>query len=130
MGWIGPIIIRMKMLFQEICRENLDWDVNLEGQFKLKWEEIVRHLLAVKEIKISRCIYKHPKRVIRKCFLHGFGDASTKGYCAVVYYFSISRGRRNIYSIAYFKVPSGTTERINYPTIRTYVSKNSGTING
>jgi hypothetical protein len=24
MGWIGPIIIRMKMLFQEICRENLD----------------------------------------------------------------------------------------------------------
>jgi hypothetical protein len=85
MGWIGPIIIRMKMLFQEICRENLDWDVTLEGQFELKWEEIVRHLFAIKEIKISRCIYRHPKRVIRKCFLHGFGDASTKGYCAVVY---------------------------------------------
>ena len=84
-GWIGPIIIRMKMLFQDICRENIEWDVKLEGQFKHKWEEIVKHLLSIKTIEISRCIYRHPKRVIRKCFLHGFGDASTKGYCAVVY---------------------------------------------
>jgi hypothetical protein len=34
-GWIGPIIIRMKMLFQDICRENIDWDASVEGKFKL-----------------------------------------------------------------------------------------------
>ena len=79
-GWIGPIIIRMKMLFQDICRENIQWDVKLEGQFNHKREEIVKHLLSIKTID-----YKHPKRVIREYFLHGFGDASTKGYCAVGY---------------------------------------------
>ena len=73
------------MLFQDICRENIEWDVKLEGQFKHKWEKIVKHLLSIKTIEISRCIYRHPERVIRKCFPHGFGDASTKDYCAVVY---------------------------------------------
>ena len=73
------------MLFQDTCRENIEWDVKLEGQFKHKWEETVKHLLSIKTIEISRCVYRHPKRVIGKCFLPGFEDASIKGYCAVVY---------------------------------------------
>ena len=85
LGWIGPIIIRMTMLFQDCRKGNIEWDSNLEGPFKRAWEDIVKDLIAIKEIRISRCVYRHPKRVIRRCDLHGFGDASTKGYCAVVY---------------------------------------------
>ena len=84
LGWIGPIIIQMKMLFQEICRENIDWDAKLEGRFKLELEKIVKDLTAIIEIRISRCIYRHPKREIQQC-LYGFGDASTKGYYAAIY---------------------------------------------
>ena len=118
------------MLFQDICRENIEWDVKLEGQFKHKWEEIVKHLLSIKTIEISRCIYRHPKRVIRKCFLHEFGDASTKGYCAVVYLVYHTSDGVYIYDIAHLKMPSSTTKIPNNSTIRTYVCKNFGTING
>ena len=114
------------MLFQDICQENIVWDVKLEGQFKHRWEEIVKHLLSIKTIDISRCIYRHPKRVIRECFVHGFRDASTKGYCVVVYL--VYHTSAGVYTT--LLTTKYTAKISNNSTIRTYVRKNFGTING
>ena len=40
----------------------------------------------IKGIAISRCVYDSLKQEVLECYLHGFGDASNKAYCAVVYF--------------------------------------------
>ena len=43
-------------------------------------------MIETKEITIPRCIYQHRAEDVLECTLHGFGDASKKAYCAVVYF--------------------------------------------
>ena len=40
----------------------------------------------VREISVGRCIYDRPKQEVLECYLNGFGDASNRAYCAVVYF--------------------------------------------
>ena len=42
-------------------------------------------MAAVTDIKIDRCVYKPLEEKTLAVFLHGFGDASKKAYCAALY---------------------------------------------
>ena len=85
LGLISPMIVPMKMLFQTLCCEKRDWDEELEGESKKKFSEWVADLSKIKGISIDRCVYENPKQRVLECQQNGFGDASTKAYCAVVY---------------------------------------------
>ena len=41
-GLIQPVIIKLKLLFQEVCLTNVDWDSKITGQLKENWEFIVK----------------------------------------------------------------------------------------
>ena len=86
LGIISPVIVCIKMLFQELCRDNLGWDDKLESKREKKWREWIADLSKVGEISVSRCIYHGLKQEVLGCYLHGFGDASNRAYCAVVYF--------------------------------------------
>ena len=78
----------MKVLFQEICNSKFDWDEVLTGETKRKWDTWVQDLTETKEICINRCLYETGGGGggdVTECYLHGFGDASKKAYCAMVY---------------------------------------------
>ena len=68
LGIISPLIIQMKMLFLELYWEQLDWDTNLEGRDKQKWDDWIKGLSEIEKIAIGRCIYKAPKQKIVGCF--------------------------------------------------------------
>ena len=74
----------MKILFQEICSSGLDWDETLTGEIKGQLCKWVKDLLQTREIKVSRCLYEASESVT-ECYLHGFGDASKRAYCAMAY---------------------------------------------
>ena len=85
LGLISPIMIPIKILFQELCTLKYDWDCPLsEGKQNL----VKRWLLnanKIKEIVVPRC-YLPPKISDPVSItLHAFGDASKKAYCSVVY---------------------------------------------
>ena len=86
LGIISPVTVCIKMLFQEQCRDNLGWDDKLESKSEKKWREWVADLSKVRGISVSRCVYDGPKQEVLECYLHGFGDASNRAYCAVVYF--------------------------------------------
>ena len=86
LGMIGPITITAKILFQEACRQKINWDDPLDGVIKQAVEAWIESLIECKLITINRCLYKHVREEVLGCSLHGFADASKKAYCAVIYF--------------------------------------------
>ena len=86
LGMIGPITITAKILFQEACRQKINWDYPPDGVIKQAVEAWIESLIECKLITIDRCLYKHVREEVLGCSLHGFADASKKAYCAVIYF--------------------------------------------
>lgn len=96
LGIISPVIVCIKMLFQELCRDNVGWDDKLEKKSEKKWRDWITDLSKVRGISVGRCIYDSPKQEVLECYLHGFGDASNRAYCAVVYF--VCRTQAGVYA--------------------------------
>ena len=52
-GLIQPVIIKLKLLFQEVCLTNVDWDSKITGQLKENWRFIVKFVENVAGICIN-----------------------------------------------------------------------------
>ena len=57
----------------------------LEGELLTRWMKLVEQLKETPEITLPRCCLQSPKNDSRTYRLHGFCDASTAAYAAVVY---------------------------------------------
>jgi len=84
-GFISPVGVLFKLLFQDLCSSKADWDDTLEGQLRVKWDKLVAGLQNSQPLRLERCYFKEPRNEILCCNLHGFSDASLKAYGAVVY---------------------------------------------
>ena len=85
LGIISPITVSMKILFQELCVEQYEWDEELNLDKKEKWESIIENLRSVGKISLPRCLYEENATNVRNCWLHGFADASQRAYSAMIY---------------------------------------------
>ena len=91
MGCLQLIVIKLKILFQKICRSKLEWDDDI-GILVNKWKEIVTSLTSSETVSFNRCFYPYDiNDPIDKCYLHGFSDASISAFAAVAYFESVSR---------------------------------------
>ena len=55
MGFMSPVIIRFKMLFQDLCESKLDWDQTLSGNLLKMWNSLITELQEAQPISIPRC---------------------------------------------------------------------------
>ena len=85
LGLISGVVVSMKILFQDVCKNKLGWDEVFSDDMKKHLDQWVRDLIATREICVDRCLYNTNTEKISKCYLHGFGDASKSAYCGVVY---------------------------------------------
>ena len=84
-GFISPVVIKAKMMIQQLWAAGVEWDENLvETQIAEEWMRWCEDLEAVKEIKINRK-YVPVNTVIKHQQIHVFNDASEKGYATVAY---------------------------------------------
>ena len=84
-GFISPVVVQFKLLFQDLCWSGADWDDTLEGQLRKKWVKLVASLQNSPALHLERCYFKEPPSEIVCCNLHSFCDASLKAYGTVVY---------------------------------------------
>ena len=65
-GWVQPVILKLKILFQEVWRESTEWDDELSECFKLKWYKIITEMKGIREIIIPSCycFNKHADPII------------------------------------------------------------------
>ena len=87
MGLLSPIVIRFKMLFQELCTRRLEWDQTLTGDLLHQWNTLISELQYSPAISLPRCIWNgvHGEEDGSTYTLYGFCDASKHAYAAVLY---------------------------------------------
>ena len=82
MGFVTPCTVEMKILFQELCLDKIDWDSNLPKHLLGTWNSLLNELKCLNNVKIPRCYFR--SRPVR-FEIHGFSDASNRAYAGVVY---------------------------------------------
>ena len=79
------IVVRFKMLFQELCEAKCGWDQPLPDNLLKKWQSLKSSLDEGQSIQIIRCYFDGVFNEIVSCTPCGFCDASLKAYAGVVY---------------------------------------------
>ena len=85
LGFLAPITIRFKILFQKLCRDKLEWDDPLPDDLLQEWKELVADLSEGGPISVPRSYLHSVDEDTSSLTLCGFCDASTQAYDAVVY---------------------------------------------
>ncbi|KAL0883539.1 hypothetical protein ABMA27_015693 [Loxostege sticticalis] len=82
LGWLSPVTIKLKLLFQSIWQLDLKWDDILPENITNEWNQSKIDLQLIKNTQIPRWLKCNEKDTIE---LHGFCDASTKAYACVIF---------------------------------------------
>ena len=85
MGFVTPFTIRGKWLVQDLAREKVSWDEPLGKQHLKSWQEWLKELEVIPEVKIERCLQPQEFGDISKVELHHFSDGSTAAYGSASY---------------------------------------------
>ena len=92
LGWLAPVTVLAKMIFQSLWKLDLSWDDELPKYNNkdcpyTRWDRFRNELPELEKLSIPRCV-SHPSAA---CYeLCGFSDASEKAYSAVIYVRSIA----------------------------------------
>ena len=84
MGWLSPVILYVKSLMQQTWEARVEWDEAVPVSVFHLWKKWMKNLHCLTEKIIPRSCLDTDKEV-RDLQLHGFADASEKGYAAVIY---------------------------------------------
>ena len=85
LGFLAPVVMLAKCLFQEIWKLGLDWDSKVPLDTQIEFVSWLKDLTLVSNLRIPRSFTGIAWEKVQRVVLHGFGDASTKGYGASVY---------------------------------------------
>ena len=71
---MSPVTIRIKIFFQELCINKVEWDEPLSGQLLDKWKSLVSSFNGI-TLSIPRSYFWSADKVESVCSLQGFCDA-------------------------------------------------------
>ena len=81
-GVLSPFIIRLKILFQQICIAKFDWDEELQGEMHSKFLSYLSELPTLNQI--PWCYFNSSSQIV-SIQLHAFSDASELAYSYIAY---------------------------------------------
>lgn len=82
LGLIAPVTLFAKSIIQELWKANVGWDEEPGEDIQKQWGKILEEIPTLSQVRIPRCIGDAPDA---KLYMLGFGDASKKGFGAVIY---------------------------------------------
>ncbi|CAK1585754.1 unnamed protein product [Parnassius mnemosyne] len=86
-GWITPVIFLAKCFLQKLWMSGLGWDEPIGGALLREWLSMLSSIPDINRVSMPRCFLPPGKC---RATLHGFCDASERGYAAVVYLWTVS----------------------------------------
>ncbi|GFR65140.1 Pro-Pol polyprotein [Elysia marginata] len=85
LGFLGPYIITAKLIFQELWKLGIDWDLELPNPIKCLFRRWLEGLNCLPEWKIPRCFVSESWSGADEVQLFIFCDASEKAYACCAY---------------------------------------------
>ena len=82
LGFLAPVVINLKILFQEVCKLSKDWDEILDRVHQEKWDEFRNEVKDFKGFQVPRFF---GEVILSTSILVGFCDASENAYAACIY---------------------------------------------
>ncbi|KAJ8951488.1 hypothetical protein NQ318_000184 [Aromia moschata] len=82
LGFLTPLTLYLKFIIQQLWARNTDWDSPPSDDILDIWTQFKQELSAIQDIHIPRHIIPESYIALE---LHGFCDASSRGYSAVIY---------------------------------------------
>ena len=83
-GVLSLFTILLKVAFQSICVEGLDWDKELQNPYRKLWNSFLSDITQLERLRVPRCYFNTSTNPTNKQF-HSFSDASKKAFAAVTY---------------------------------------------
>ncbi|XP_055850362.1 uncharacterized protein LOC129914935 [Episyrphus balteatus] len=80
-GFLTPVVIGIKILFQELWRKKYKWDDVISSEHAKTWHCIRDELPAIEKLSIPRIMWSSKNNVE----FHAFCDASLDAFAAVIY---------------------------------------------
>lgn len=81
-GWLSPLTTKLKILFQNVWQAEIDWDGELPENILTEWLKVKAEMGQISHVKVPRWLGSQSHDILE---FHGFCDASTKAYAAVIY---------------------------------------------
>ena len=83
LGWVAPVIVTMKILYQSLWKKKIGWDQIPDDETVRLHREWRQQLPLLSNVTLPRCYFAPGK--VTSVQLHGFSDASAQAYAAVIY---------------------------------------------
>ncbi|XP_052753699.1 uncharacterized protein LOC128201271 [Galleria mellonella] len=81
-GFLAPVTFYAKHIMQQLWASQCGWDDPLPPAIQESWSELISNFHQLDKVSIPRWVITNQPLV---CQLHGFSDASERGYAACVY---------------------------------------------
>ncbi|KMQ87666.1 bel12-ag transposon polyprotein [Lasius niger] len=91
LGLIGPVVMTVKQIMQGLWKLSIGWDEEVSADLKSKWDVFCESWNHLQSLKIPRNVGSGKQK--GSISLHGFCDASEKGFGACVYV--LSKGKND-----------------------------------
>lgn len=111
LGFLTPITLYAKVIMQHIWTLGIDWDEKPPVEVCRTWSQFKSELTKLSDISIPRCILSSSSDIFE---IHGFCDASEKGYACVIYFRKFIRNAYEI-SLVSAKAKVSPLKRISIP---------------
>ena len=102
----SPIILKGRLILQELCEKGLHWDNQVSEEYVKKQETWKRELYDLEKISLGRCIKPSNFRKIINILLHEFSDTSKIGYGQCSYLKVVDENKTKVAPKTFTSIPS------------------------
>jgi hypothetical protein len=93
-GFITPVTFAAKAFMQKLWLFDLSWDDPIPADSQEYWSKFIKDFQALHRVRIRRYVLSEQPY---ECHIHGFSDASERGYAACVYLLVITEDNSSVH---------------------------------
>ncbi|XP_031785921.1 uncharacterized protein LOC116417341 [Nasonia vitripennis] len=107
LGWLSPVIVRAKLMLQDLWINGVDWDSPLTGELLEQWQTLRSDLPDLAQLRIPRWFGSSSQTSWE---VHRFSDASQRAFVAAAY--MVISGQKSALIMSKTKVAPIKTESL------------------